>query len=1691
MNTRPDHFDRDLSQLSGQPSLEPAPRFVSSLEQRLLETFQRTTMPQHLFDRIFGRPLVPLSALALVAALVLVGTAVFLGPEGLPSGIVRNEPAFDKIVTTGKLVQGDIQLLPTKKDSLGVEPDTHFVLKTKSPIALASVKQTLAFSPNVPFTVKAQGDTDFEIIPKSRLKAGQVYAVALGSTAAEGTNTEKQTFSWAFQAKQELQIDGMLPRNKATGVPVDTGIEVTFNTDKVYAVEKYFSVDPATPGKFEKHGRVIAFVPNERLKPATVYTVTVKKGLPVLESATTLPADVVARFETAAAQEGAGYFYAAFSRAFTAAQPSEPPVVEFNAYGDAPSKPKVAVFRFKDSNDLIERFKTIDTLPTWATAAQGSATIATDGLTKVGDYELKAESNVLIFPAGFDAGYYLVDLTLPQAHLQTALVVSQLASSLVVSQTDSVLWLYDLQTKQPLVEAEVDNSLDGKRLKSDDRGLVQLPTPSVFLRDDPERTRSYFTVTAKNGRQTIVPVAVSRAFAYESFGPWASNNSQYWNHLWPDRTLYRPTDTVNVWGVVRDRQQPKTEEVSLEVWTWNYVNGQGDYIPLVQQSAKTGPSGTFAANLKLEQLKPGYYSLSLKVGGKTLATKSFEVKTFIKPAYRTTVTPDRLAVIDGDKVTYTIQTEFFDGTPAPLIKLRYGEYSGGTEGPTVVTDEQGRARVTQTLGAGDRGYGRSRHFSVFPSEPAEGDISGETDVFVYPSAVTFTPEATLKGDEVKVALTLRAVNLDDRPEQWWIQRTETGKPVPNATIRGTVFEQVMNKTKIGSEYDFIEKRVVDYYSYNYADEQRSEFSGTTNDQGVFEKTLTLTGGAYRIELTAADDQGREITRSAYVYRGSEQILTSEARFSLQDGKQPPPGSQTYTPHKYKLGESTEVIFFKDGKVATPTGQFMFVKLQNGIREVTVTDKPQLPFAFAAEDVPNVVFTAVWFDGSGFRAPPMYSTLQLQFDEQSRRLTLAVKPDKASYAPGETARLTVSVKDADGKPVRAVANLSAIDEAINAIQWENAPTPLETLYQPVRSGLLELYVSHRPIQSELGAERGGGGGDMRKDFRDAPLFTEIETDEDGRATVSFKLPDNITSWRVTTQALTNELFAGTDITMVPVTKPVFGTLTMNDEYLASDKPTVIARAYGSALKTSQGVSFTLEVPGLGQPEKRSGKAFIAEAFSPPALKIGRQEIRLTVQVGEHKDQLVRTFTVVASRLTKGTSRYLDATPSLTLTGSPDERTTLVFSDQGRGRVVSSLETLTWLYGKRLDRQLAAVTANELLQALKVRPDAPDTGFSPFRYQQEDGGLSLVVYGDSELPLTALASARADLFDRQQLRRYFVTKLETRGASREEIGWSLLGLANLQEPVLPDLDSFLKLGGLTDEEKLTAGQAYLVLGAHDQAAVIAAELLKDYGQTQEPFIRLNLGETNDDHIVNTARFALLAEGLKLPERVGIARYLEENFPKDTITNLQRVLALKQAAPLLDDQPVTVKYRVNGQEDEVTLAKGETKMLSLTPDELKTFSVVSTQGPVGLAVLSTTPFDIDQAPKDPHLSIERSYAIVGDFAPPYARPIQQGDIVRIDVTTKVTSGLVEKDFLVIDSLPSGLVLVSKPWERNLDTNGGYPLEVAGQRLTFHVWRSHFFYYARVLTPGVFTAEPAVLQGMQSSGVANYSGGQSLEIR
>lgn len=1647
-------------------------------------------------------------------------------------------------------------LTATAADATGVAADTGFVLASAEAIDAEAVKALLRVWPPVSFDVteaqaaapaggprRAYAAEDpvarFRVVPNIPLAEGAVYRFEMHDRSTGGRAVQ----SWAFQTRRPLRVVQTLPADRSTEVPLTTGIELVFSHAGMTGVAERLSIDPPVEGRVEVRKRTAVFVPAS-LAPATLYTVRLDAGVGLAGADDTLAEPYQFQFKTAAASdvtpsETPPQFFRPLWEAPTGAAPA---LSVFSYAGEATSpyagRPlAVTVYRYPDLPTFVAALDTLKAVPAWARDSRTGIAVdpARPALTEAVRFEATLEpigtvGELLVrFPEPLPAGRYLVDGRLGDLPLQAWLQVTDLAPYVAVSAAKTLVWANDASTGQPVAGAQIRVAgADAAAGTTGDDGVAFIDTPPGLVGEvpagwPPGATMPAATgtlVVAAGGAEVVVPLGDAFQNAQHTAGMQEfaerGDATRYWRYVYSDRWMYRPTDTVHFWGVVRHRDEPPAARtLAVDIVAGDAVAMSGiDYGPAVaaRTTVEAGPSGTFIGALPIAGVAPGSYQLRVMVGDLVVLSQWFEVQDFVKPAYKIDVAPSRQAILAGESVDFDISAAFFEGSPVPGVGLRY---NGDVEGE-LTTDTAGRATLTYTSTVGSAEspiFGDVRWASVMlaPVLAEEGDIGGNATVRVFNAAVSLEAQARVEGATGTVTGTLRAVDLarinDGTAKHLDDYRAD---PIAGGAVSARVEEVAWERRETGETYDPITKQVVKQYEYVENRTPIGTFDTTTDAAGAFALDFPVQAGrSYEVVASTRDADGRATAQLLYVDGGGTRV----------------PGGLTelaeLTRGPYAIGDTVTAEMRRDGATLDDGdgARFLFVQARNDIRDYTVQSGPRFSFAFADAHVPNVNLAAVQFADGTYRE--VRYPLVARLDHATRGLTVNVSSDQPSYAPGETATVNVVVTDAAGEPVQAEVLLSAVDDAIFRMQGQGALDSLgllDALYRSVGSGILSSYASHQAPKGAMGAEGGGGGG-MRDTFKDTALFERVTTGADGRASVTMDLPDNLTSWRVAGLALTDDLWAGAGTGLVAVTLPLFADATLNQTYLAADRPALRLRAFGAALAAGDAVRFEVAAPTLtGETLAAEGSAFEAVDIPLPALVPGRHALAITVTAGDRSDSVERVVDVVPSRLARATTTYaeVDAGGAFTPPAVDDGQAVVVtLTDLNRGRYYGAVRALATGWSDRLDAAVARHAARAMAAAYfddEIGGPALHAG----AYRTTDGGLALLPYGGTDLDASVRAAAVApDAVGREALASYLFKQVDAPDTDRARAAAALFGLAALGQPVLPEVASLAAQADLTPIEKLYAGLAAAELGDEATARRLYGGLIAEQAQGRGAAARLNVGDDQADVLAATALAAVLGAMLGDDLAPALFQYTLDNASPDTLHVLEQAAFLAEALPRLASTPAGYRYTEAGASRSATLADAGAVTLRLTAAQLAELGLAVTDGKLGVAVTALAPFDPAALASDPEVTVSRSF-LAGATADVVAAPVEAapggagaeggvvevapGDLVRVTLGFALGPKAVDGCYQVTDLLPSGLVPVTQPYQRGITfveegTEPDYPYSVDGQRVSFCVDRGRegkpLKYYARVMGKGVFAAEPALIQAQRAPESANVSGAATVEVK
>ncbi|MBC7959254.1 MAG: hypothetical protein H7X94_05245, partial [Vallitaleaceae bacterium] len=661
----------------------------------------------------------------------------------------------------------------------------------------------------------------------------------------------------------------------------------------------------------------------------------------------------------------------------------------------------------------------------------------------------------------------------------------------------------------------------------------------------------------------------------------------YWRYLQSDRNLYLPNDTVSVWGFLKSRYtDEKINEVTLEIASNNWFYFDYKFAPnmgdgTAYESIKLKVvNGFYEGGLELPNLEPGSYQVNVKMGKEIVSSTYIQVEKYVKPEYKIEVTADKKAIFIGEPIQFKAKTAFFEGTPVANLEVNYNFSGLDYQEGNFKTNQMGENTIDYTPqyveGYQGTQYG---YFSAYATLPESGQISASKEFQIYVNNIEVQFTTTLKDGKGVLNAEVHKIDLtplnDEDPEN---DSSYLSNPVPGLPISGIVYRNEWKKREIGQYYDFINKVIVPQYDY-YTD--KTVFQNvTTNTDAAGKAIVNLQlpedkNVYYTVELSTQDLSGRSMKFEQYFGEMWQYSPYDYNRFYLKSEKE-----------TFSVGDSVDVQFMNNEEPVTG-GSFLYVSAQNGIYGYEVSNSSKYNTTFDGQFVPNAEISGVYFNGKTYIPAESFNA---RLDVENNRIVFTAELNQATYKPGETAvvslkatifsKATNSTIGAKGVSV----NISIVDEALFQLSDQSIDT-LEVLFEWVPSGINSTYGSHkndgynsmRPMVAGMGGmvkeeaaydmaseapamnasresseSQKSDGGAIRSEFKDTAFFTSIKLDENGLGTFSFKLPDNVTSWRMTFAGISEELMAGTNIEQCIVTLPYFINTTLNTTYLEGDQ-----------------------------------------------------------------------------------------------------------------------------------------------------------------------------------------------------------------------------------------------------------------------------------------------------------------------------------------------------------------------------------------------------------------------------------------------------------------------------------------------------------------------------------------------------------
>lgn len=723
----------------------------------------------------------------------------------------------------------------------------------------------------------------------------------------------------------------------------------------------------------------------------------------------------------------------------------------------------------------------------------------------------------------------------------------------------STVWALDLASAKPRAQMELklyeitrtdtgvkkSTYLQSSTTSNEGKALFTLPNVGSYP------TPEYVIVLESEGHFGLVNSQWSNGIEPYQYG--LDTYSGYYGHdpkneytiyMHTDRKIYRPGHTVEIKGILRKRTLKGYDLPSLKTVLLSVSDANSKEI--FTKEVTLGSNGSFTASLPLvENSATGSYTIVTHTPtpvdkdnyGET--TASFEVEEYRKPDFKVDYTLED-SYNNGDTLKTTIEGQYYFGTPvqnatAHIELSRESLYinantevwynffntyacyfyckdtSMGSYTNDVTLNADGKAPVSIPLSLDDTTSSGLYTMTVTITDPNGRQVTNTKSFKVHKS---------------QIYAGIRAISYTAAP----------GNPVSFEVY--TMDTKSAVKANQAVKVAFYKENWTGYQSQDmsgdmmanseHQDVVQSETTATTNNDG--KTTVSFTpkeAGTYYALVTTTDSKGNSSSARDYTY-----IYASDSSYIPWAENDAFKVQVLLDKPGYKVGDTAKLIIQSPFPKATALITIEREKVLDSYLVELVNNTTPVSLPISASYLPNAYVSVSLFSTSG--TPDFRQGYGKIFvDTTQQELHIALTTDKKVYAPREQVTVHVSTTDSTGKKVPAEVSLATVDEAVIALAGSvdrdimNAFYYFRGIVVDTASSLTHL-VQKSILETVGGSGKGGSSGlpIKRGNMKDTAYWNgQVQTDNNGEATISFTLPDNLTQWEILSIGATTDTKVG--------------------------------------------------------------------------------------------------------------------------------------------------------------------------------------------------------------------------------------------------------------------------------------------------------------------------------------------------------------------------------------------------------------------------------------------------------------------------------------------------------------------------------------------------------------------------------------
>jgi len=866
--------------------------------------------------------------------------------------------------------------------------------------------------------------------------------------------------------------------------------------------------------------------------------------------------------------------------------------------------------------------------------------------------------------------------------------VTDLGVTARVSRFGSIVWVTHLSTGEPAADATAtvyDSNGDIVCAgQTDAQGLVAFSAQQLRPVSPSGSTASGLLLVARSGDdftyQRIEPSAAlssDEPTDYLQRGQWAGL-------VFSDRGVYRPGEKVKLGGFFRHTAEKGFSVLAKQEFRYEVRDAQGEIV--ASGDGKLDGYGALSADVTLTKSAAlGHAVARVSFGRRHHEQFSvgFQILSYKPAEFKVTVQPRKRDAVHRESATFDISAEYLFGSPLAngqvrqyVTRTEVDYQPPGSRGYVVddaafrqdlrFTSQRGAAysETTGTLNAKGRLTRTVALDAVQQSKPEQlifeaevHDISRQSQanrsqVLVHPAKFYLALKEP-KQRFLAIGAMFPASVLALGPR---------GARLPNVPISLELWRRTWSSV--------VEDKAADalHYKTRVHDVKAVSCAVTSSEHDATCPLRLAEPGYYILRATAQDDLGNPVASSIALYvvddRADRQAAaptwqpTDRRRLDLElDQKTYQPGDIARVLVKSPFKQATALVTVEragllDRKVQAVQGAMPVIELP--VRE------DYFPNAYVSVHLLRGRVTAMPELGAADVGAPDYRVgyASLRVDPEARRLEVAVSTARKEFSPGDEVEAQVALKRPNGGPSAGTVTFYVVDEGVLMLTGYKTPDPLPAFSEPRTLGVFALESRERLARfikwrhgervgilgyetegdgsnSDKGSEVGGGSempGKLRSDFRTTVHFEAGRgVGSDGKASFRFKLPDNLTSFRLMAVAAGSDDRVGFGAAAIQSNRQLMARpalprlLRVGDTLQAS----LILTSKGAK---AAGVDVSLATEGLttlGTPQRRvtlPQNGQVEVRFPVKATRAGSASLEFTARSGTNVDRVRVSRTV---------------------------------------------------------------------------------------------------------------------------------------------------------------------------------------------------------------------------------------------------------------------------------------------------------------------------------------------------------------------------------------------------------------------------------------------------------------------------------